>query len=92
MVESILGFGVADSGCNADVCGSEWMTDHMREARCLGRRVIVLGKGGFFGFGGDKQCPIEMTVVGRLRHSPIAFAIDVLPTPGGPVKSSTIPF
>jgi hypothetical protein len=30
-------------------------------------------------------------VVGLFKHSPIDFAIDVLPTPGGPVNSNTIP-
>ena len=33
-----------------------------------------------------------MTVVGRFRHSPIDLAIEVLPTPGGPVNNNTIPF
>jgi hypothetical protein len=35
--------------------------------------------------------PIEITVVGLFKHAPIALAIDVLPTPGGPVNKSTIP-
>ena len=35
--------------------------------------------------------PIEMTVVGLFKQAPIALAIDVLPTPGGPVNKSTIP-
>ena len=36
--------------------------------------------------------PIEIIVVGRLRHSPILLAIEVLPTPGGPVNNRTMPF
>ena len=32
-----------------------------------------------------------MTVVGLFKHAPIALAIDVFPTPGGPVNKSTIP-
>jgi len=32
-----------------------------------------------------------MTVVGLLRQSPIDLAIEVLPTPGGPVRRRTIP-
>lgn len=35
--------------------------------------------------------PMEMTVVGLFRQSPIAFAIEVLPTPGGPVNRRTMP-
>jgi hypothetical protein len=33
-----------------------------------------------------------MIVVGLFRQAPIDLAIDVLPTPGGPVRSNTIPF
>ena len=35
--------------------------------------------------------PIEMTVVGLYKQSPMDFAMDVLPTPGGPVSNKTIP-
>ena len=35
--------------------------------------------------------PIEITVVGLFKQAPIALAIDVFPTPGGPVNKSTIP-
>jgi len=35
--------------------------------------------------------PIEIIVVGLFKQSPIDLAIEVLPTPGGPVKSNTIP-
>jgi hypothetical protein len=32
-----------------------------------------------------------MIVVGLFKQSPIDFAIEVLPTPGGPVNNSTMP-
>lgn len=35
--------------------------------------------------------PIEITVVGLFKQSPIDLAIEVLPTPGGPVNNNTIP-
>jgi len=34
---------------------------------------------------------MEITVVGLFKQSPMDFAIEVLPTPGGPVSKRTIP-
>ena len=34
---------------------------------------------------------MEITVVGLFKQSPIDLAIEVLPTPGGPVSNRTIP-
>jgi hypothetical protein len=34
---------------------------------------------------------MEITVVGLFKQSPMDLAIEVLPTPGGPVRRRTIP-